>query len=186
MTEPLQTGSRETTPDAHCEYRWAVVHTHPHKEHLALLHLERQKFICYCPRMRRRIRHARRFEDVLRPLFPGYLFVKLAPNRSQWRPILSTIGVRTLICEGEQPSVLPRGFVEGLMQREREGAVIAPQTPYQPGQAIRFAGGPFDGLIASVLSVSEKERLFVLLELLQGQVRVRVHANQVISANIET
>ena len=185
MNDQLETSNQDAAANAYSQDQWAVVNTHPQKEHLALLHLKRQQFIGYCPRIRRRIRHARRSKDVLRPLFPGYLFVKLDPDRNKWRPILSTIGVRTLICKGERPSILPRGFVEELMQREREGVVVAPESSYQPGQAVRFAGGPFDGLIASVLSVSEKERLWVLLQLLQGQIRVQVHANQVMPANSE-
>ena len=76
------------------EIAWAVVNTHVHKVSLALRNLDRQGFMAYCPMMAKRIRHARKFSEVYRPLFPGYVFVALNPAKDQWRPILSTFGVR--------------------------------------------------------------------------------------------
>lgn len=161
---------------------WAVVNTHPHKEQLALTHLGRQDFHAYCPHMRRRVRKARRFEDVLRPMFPGYVFVRIAKERTRWRPILSTIGVRTMIQSGDQPALLPGGLIESLKKRERDGAIIAPEAPYEAGQTVRFAGGPFDGVIATILAVGAKDRLMVLMDMLQGQVKTTVKASQVMPA----
>jgi transcriptional antiterminator RfaH len=60
---------------------WAVVNTQPHHERTALDHLARQEFNAYCPMARRRVKHVRRVQDVLRPLFPGYLFVRLSRKR---------------------------------------------------------------------------------------------------------
>ena len=74
---------------------WAVVNTQPHRETIALENLERQDFRAYCPVIRKRVRHARRSLDLLRPLFPGYLFAQVTLDR--WRPILSTYGVRSLV-----------------------------------------------------------------------------------------
>lgn len=66
---------------------WAVINTQPHREHIAVENLQRQDFIPYCPLIRRHLRHARRVTDVLRPLFPGYLFVRVNPDIERWRPI---------------------------------------------------------------------------------------------------
>ena len=158
---------------------WAVVNTHPHKEQLALSHLARQDFVTYCPRLRQRVRKGRRFADVLKPMFPGYVFVHLSKDATRWRPILSTIGVRTLIRCGDEPALLPGGLIEGLKQRERDGAIALPESPYQEGQTVRFTGGPFDGVIATILSVRARDRLMVLMDLMQGQVKTTVSTAQV-------
>ena len=39
-----------------------------------------------------------RKKRIFRPLFPGYLFAALDFERQRWRPILSTLGVRSVVC----------------------------------------------------------------------------------------
>ena len=51
-----------------------------------------------------------------------------------------------------------------------------------PGQQVRLAGGTFDGLVASILELDEKDRLVVLLELLRRPVKVKVDARWVAPA----
>ena len=160
---------------------WAVVNTHPHREALALENLTRQGFTAYCPRVVRRIRHARKVQDVLRPLFPGYAFVQVAPDKTIWRPILSTLGVRSLVRFGDDIAFLEEGFVEALQQREVEGAVCLPEIPFVAGQDVRVTGGPFDGLIGTILQLEEKDRLVLLMNLLNQKVRVKVRARDVAS-----
>ena len=63
----------------------------------ALEHLQRQDFHAYCPLIRRRLSHARRVTEVLRPFFPSYLFVKIIPTAQRWQPLMSTIGVRSIV-----------------------------------------------------------------------------------------
>ena len=159
---------------------WIVVNTQPQREQIALENLARQAFNTYCPMMRTRVRHARRTQEVLRPLFPGYLFVRADLQR--WRPILSTYGVRTLVCCGDRPSFLDNGFVEGLQAREIDCAIVRPASSYEPGQRVKMAGGAFDGLIVTILEMDEKDRLVVLMDLLNRPTKVRVDAHRVIPA----
>ena len=161
---------------------WAVVNTQPHRERTALENLARQDFHAYCPMVRKRIRHARRAQDALRPLFPGYVFVRVDPDLRRWRPILSTIGVRTVVCCGAQPSLVDDGFVRSLQAREIEGVVTRPVILLQIGQEVRISGGPFDGLVATIIEMDEKERLVVLMDLLRRPTKVRIEAQSVMPA----
>jgi transcriptional antiterminator RfaH len=161
---------------------WAVVNTHPHREPVARDHLRRQGFDVYCPLMRRRRTHARRVENVLRPLFPGYLFVHVEAERTRWRPILSTVGVRALVRFGDRLALLDEAFMQSLRAREVDGVIARPDMPYRVGQQVRLDGGPFDGVVATILSLDEKDRLVVLMDLLQRRVQARVAAGQVIPA----
>lgn len=158
---------------ANDEY-WAVVNTHAHKEDVALDNLARQDFEAYCPKIRRRISHARRSLTVDRPLFPGYVFVRVAPHRDQWRPIRSTVGVRALVCFGDRLGLLDKGLISGLKARERDGVVVAPEAPYEAGQRVKIVAGPFEGFIVTILSIDEKDRLVVLMDLLRNSVRATV------------
>jgi len=159
--------------------KWAAVNTQPHREALAIEHLQRQNFECYCPMVRKSVRHARKQHEVLRPLFPGYLFVAIDPDIHRWRPILSTIGVRTLVRCGERLAMLGAEFIDALKARELDGAICRPSSPYRVGQEVRITGGALDGLVATIIEKSEKDRLVVLLELLNRPVRVKLDSQQV-------
>ncbi len=158
---------------------WGVVNTHPNREHIAVENLDRQGFTAYCPMIRRRIRHARRTQDVLRPMFGGYIFVHVDPQRERWRPILSTFGVRALVRFGDQIGRLDPDFVTALRAREVDGAIIRPERPFQVGQEVRMSGGPFDGLVATIVEMDDKARLTVLMNLLNQPVRVKVRPESV-------
>ena len=56
---------------------------------------------------------------------------------------------------------------------------MRPASPYRVGQQVRVAGGPFDGLVATVIEMHENDRLTVLMELLSRAVRVRVDERQI-------
>jgi transcriptional antiterminator RfaH len=160
--------------------KWIAVNTHPHKENFAVENLLRQNFMAYCPLMRKRIRHARRSQDVLRPLFPSYIFVQA--DVQHWRPIFSTFGVRSVITCGSEPSYLDDVFIRSLKVREVDGAIVRPDAPYSLGQQVRVSGGPFDGLVATIIEMNEKDRLVVLLNLLNRPVKVKLEANHVAAA----
>jgi transcriptional antiterminator RfaH len=162
-------------------FGWAVVNTQPHREHIAVDNLQRQEFIPYCPLVKRRHRHARRATDVLRPLFPGYLFVKINPDLTRWRPMLSTFGVRSVVRCGEEVSLLDDAFVQAIRARETDGIISRPASPYQIGQEVRVSGGAFDGLVATIIEMHERDRLTVLMQLLSRMVKVRLDERQVTS-----
>lgn len=170
--------------DDTCAGIWVAANTHQHREPLAVVNLQRQGFEAYCPMIRRRLRHAGRTQNALRPLFPGYVFVRLNPDRSQWRSITSTIGIRTLIKFGDRLGVLPLRFIEGLREREEDGAVPIPRVreSYDPGDAVKLRDGPLDGLIATVVSCDTRGRLQLLLGLLAGGVRIRSTVDSVVPA----
>ena len=96
---------------------WAVINTHPHREQVAVENLQRQEFRAYCPMVRRQRRHARRVTDVLRPLFPGYLFTQVSSDMQRWRPMLSTFGVRAVVRCGDRLSLIEDAFIQSLMFR---------------------------------------------------------------------
>lgn len=158
---------------------WLVATTHPHSEAIAVENLIRQGFAPYCPMIRKRRSHARKVDTVLRPLFPGYVFIRLEAGGMRWRPILSTTGVRTLVRFGDEPATLDARFILGLKAREEDGAVVRPAVPYQVGQDVQIEGGPFDGLVARILSLEDKDRIVVLLEVMNRGVKAKIDSRQV-------
>lgn len=152
---------------------WIVVATYPHREGFASENLERQKYNVYCPKIVKRIRHARRAFDAPRPLFPGYIFVQ---SGQHWRPLLSTYGVRSVICNGDAPAILPAGFVESLKARESNGVIRKPEAPFKAGQTVTISGGGLDGLVGQIVEIREHDRVLLLLNLLNQQAKVYVNS----------
>lgn len=163
---------------------WVAVATHPNAEGQAVQNLKRQGYECYCPRTRVLRRHARRRETVERPFFPGYLFVRLDLTRDRWRPIMHSRGVRTIVRFGEEPGVVPEGVVESLMDREaNEGLGPPPASErLEVGQQVALHGTPFDDFVCTVQSLEARDRVCVLLDLMQRTVGLVVPAGSVVAA----
>ncbi len=155
--------------------RWIVVNTHPHREKLAMKNLEQQDFIVYCPMMMKRIRHARRTTDEPRPIFPGYIFVNYDNAKHRWRPILSTYGVRAVIQQGEEPSLLDGQFIDLLKAREIDNVVQNSKSTYKIGQGVAIEAGPFDGLIGKIIELRAKDRIVILLDILNQKSKVEIN-----------
>jgi transcriptional antiterminator RfaH len=158
--------------------RWYAVHTHAQAEERASTHLARQGFEAWLPRHRRRIRHARRAADVLRPLFPRYLFVRLDLAGEPWRQVLSTVGVAAVIGAEGRPSPVPEPVIEGLMAQADGAGVIdlGPAHPFRPGDRLRFARGALKDVEAILLAPTDERRVAVLLRLLGRELRLSVPA----------
>jgi transcriptional antiterminator RfaH len=162
----------------HRQGGWGVVNTQPHQERLAFENLSRQQFETYCPWVLKRVRHARRTQEVSRPLFPGYIFVAIRPD-TRWAPICSTFGVRALIRSGDQPSFLPNDFIDDLKIREIDGMIVKPPRQFEVGQRVRIAGGAFNDFVATVIDMDERDRITVLMELLSRPIKVKLSPEQI-------
>lgn len=153
---------------------WIVVHTHANAEAKAEHHLRRQGYEVYLPRYRKTRRHARRLETVIRPLFPGYLFVGFDAESTPWRPIQSTISVRHLIRAGDTPVLAPDWVVDGLRGREDGLGLVEVCSSFVKGERVRIATGPLYDKLGVFDHADDNDRVIVLLDLLGRQVRVRL------------
>jgi transcription antitermination factor NusG len=52
-------------------------------------------------------------------------------------------------------------------------------VPYRIGQQVQVVAGAFDGLVATILSLEEKDRLTVLLNMMSRQVKAHLDGAQV-------
>ena len=171
MPPPRIVSKPSTTPSS-----WLVVTSHPSREAYATENLVRQGFEVYYPRIMKRIKHARRVVDAPRPLFPSYLFVSHSPETHRWRTLLSTYGVRSVVRQGETPSIIGDAFIRSLRAREVEGILRQPEQPFSVGQEVKIQGGALDGLVGKILELREKDRIVVLLNILNQQSKVFLSA----------
>jgi transcription elongation factor/antiterminator RfaH len=185
-------GSQETASqtaaqpqnDSGSSMRWYVAETHLKKEDFAAFHLERQSFRSLCPRFEKVVRHARRTEKVLVPLFPGYVFVAFDIAKDGWRSINGTLGVRRLIgFDSARPQPVPDDVVRSLLGRFDGRFVANALNNVQIGDAVRITSGPFAEKLATVESLDGKGRARVLLDILGGQTALRLNAESIASVD---
>lgn len=161
---------------------WFAVHTRPHSESLASVHLKLQGFNVFCPRYRKIIRHARQRREVEAPLFPGYIFLQLDLDEP-WSAVNGTRGVRRILAQGERPLALPAGFIEALQEQMREQGVLKLEPVFRVGEAVRLVEGPFAEWIGRVERLDAGGRVEVLLELLGRSVAVKLRPEALIAAD---
>ncbi|HJM61086.1 MAG TPA: transcriptional activator RfaH [Alphaproteobacteria bacterium] len=159
--------------------RWYAVHTRPHAEARALENLERQGFEAWLPLYRKQRRRARRSEQVLRPLFPRYLFVALDLDGEQWRPVLSTYGVADLVSSGDGPLALADAVIDALRARADEDGHYTLARGLKPGDKVRIESGPMRNLEGILEVEGDTDRVVVMLHLLGREVRVKLSSDEI-------
>jgi transcription elongation factor/antiterminator RfaH len=152
--------------------KWYVVHTQSRAESQVIYQLERQGFRVFCPRFRRTVRHARKTRNVLAPLFPNYLFVRLDISRDHWRSINGTRGVVRLLMQGETPQPVPHNVIDSLRARTRADGTFDWTPNLKVGGPIRIVNGPFLEFLGTLQSFNAAKRVQVLLDLLGRSVSV--------------
>lgn len=168
------------------ERQWFAVRTQPRREFLAKYHFERQGFRVYLPVHKAIISHARKREDAIRPFFPGYLFLHLAPDERQWTTISGTIGAACAVRFGEFHPPVPNVIIETLRSREDECGFIVTnslrQSIFQPGDRVLFPVNQVQDLYGIFEARRGEERAIILVEILKRQVSVEVPLAALVAA----
>ncbi|MEA1933820.1 MAG: transcriptional activator RfaH [Thermodesulfobacteriota bacterium] len=156
---------------------WFVIRTKSRQENLAKEHYSRQGFSVYLPVIKKTVRHARRVSNTVRPFFPGYLFLHLAPNERDWTAISSTIGSIGPVHFGDNYPPVPTSIISNLKTLEDDKGHIANLMEYsrlQKGAKIRIMHGELEGLDGIYVELRGEDRAMILLDFLQRRVTATV------------
>jgi transcription elongation factor/antiterminator RfaH len=154
--------------------RWYALRTLPRKEAIAEVHLARQGFRAFLPRIIVTRRHARKFEINKVALFPRYAFVLFDVDRHRWRSVNGTLGVETLLMSADRPLPVPITVVEEILAAADEDGVVDLNHGFTPGSRVRLVTGPFAGVLGTLIKLDEKGRVDLLLRMMNTSVRLKV------------
>lgn len=159
---------------------WYVAQLRPNQLARATSNLERQNYATFMPKRPEAKRHGRRCVQVLSPLFPGYIFVQIAPDQS-WREIASTYGVLRLVMRSaHEPQPVPQDLMEALfVQTDPEGVFVSKEA-LNIGDRVRITMGPVADVVAEVVQLGNCARVGVLLELMGRAVRAELPQSHVV------
>ena len=162
---------------------WYLVQFKPNAHRLAERNLRRQGFQTFLPMQETFRRKASRFVSVLRPLFPGYMFVKVAVETAPWCKINSTIGVSRMVSLDSKPKPLPLQLISKLMLRCDLSGKVLPPKKLNAGDSIEVLKWPFTNFVATVEEIDARERVWVLMEFMGQSTRMHIAPDQVRLAN---
>jgi len=108
------------------------------------------------------------------PLFPGYVFVRLA-IRDRLR-VLQTPGVAKLVGFNGMPAALPDDEIEALKKGMVRGVRAEPHPFLSVGRRVRVKAGPLEGVEGIVVRRKNRLRLVISLDLIHRAAAVEVEA----------
>jgi transcriptional antiterminator RfaH len=152
---------------------WHLAQLKPNSSRIAERNLLRQGFVVFLPRIEETVRRGQKFVTEQRALFPGYAFVGLDPANPGWRSVNSTLGVSRLVSFGAAPVQVPDDLVLGLMARCDGDGLLQPEAGLRPGDTVVLTHGPFTDFVATIDRIAPDRRVWVLLDLMGQQVRVK-------------
>jgi transcriptional antiterminator RfaH len=176
--------SRRATLDLTGRERWYLVQSLVGREAGAEFQLAAQQYRVFLPSVTKTTRHARQFRVVRAPMFAGYLFVILDLSRDRWRPINGTFGVSRIVTWDDQPSPVPVGLVEAMLDRTDPSGETHFTHTYRPGDSVRIMEGPFSRLLGTLDRLGPDGRVRVLLEVMGGVVPVHLASDALAPAKM--
>jgi transcription antitermination factor NusG len=143
------------------ERQWFVVRTKARKEDYAAQQLERRGVAAFLPRIEEYGR------EQIAPLFPCYLFVRIALAEQYYR-VVWTPGVRSFVAFGTVPTPVQESVIYLIASSADESGVIRPSARFRPGDRVQIRSGPLAGLIAIIeRPCSHRGRVKILLDFLR-------------------
>jgi len=166
------------------EDRWYAVCCKPRQEAVAEENLLRQGYRVYLPRIRNTHHRRGQWIEVIEPLFPRYLFIRVDPALRSTAPVRSTRGAVGLVRFGGQPAEIPEEVINAIVQHEAPDSGLHQDSRplFCAGEAVRLEEGPLAGMEGIFVEEDGEKRVTVLLELLGKANKIRVNRDWVVQA----
>lgn len=152
--------------------RWYAAYANVRHEKQVALQLEGRSLDCFLPLYRSVRRWKDRRKEIELPLFPGYLFVRMAPQDRL--KVLGVPGVVHIVSFHGQWAPLPDAEIETLRERLRMCGGVEPHPYLTVGARVRVRGGPLAGLEGILVRRKDKFRLVLSIELIMRSIAVEV------------
>ena len=161
--------------------KWFLVYTKAREEKRAKKNLENQGFETFLPMVAyEKISQPKSIS--LEPMFPRYLFTTINAERDNWAHIKSTRGVSHLVMFGDKFAEVPNPVVAFLKTRVDDNDIVKQKITrqkFQKGDKLVIKEGVLKGKEATFLSKTGKERVRILLKLMNELIITEVPGHDV-------
>ena len=105
------------------------------------------------------------------PLFPGYLFCRLAHTAAGL--VLTTPGTIRIVSFGGKPYPISEAEIEAIRRMCSSGRV-SPFPHFKEGESVRIKDGPLAGITGVLKEMRNQQRLIVTVDFIMKSVAVEI------------
>jgi len=161
-------------PSSFCDPFWYAAYTSANHEKRVAEQFTRRSVEHFLPLYQSVRRWKDRRVQLQLPLFPGYVFVRLA-LRDRLR-VLQVPGVANLVGFRGTPTALPQEEIDALRTSLLNGVRAEPHRYLTIGRRVRVKSGPLTGMEGILVRKKNQDRLVISLDLILRSVAVEVSA----------
>ena len=159
------------------EASWYAAHTCSRHEKRIAEQLSKKEIELFLPLYRSVHRWKDRQTQVELPLFPGYLFVRIAlKDRLQ---VLQAPGLVRLVGFNGLPTPVPEAEIQALRKGMESAVNVEPHPYLNLGRRARIKNGPLQGIEGILVRKKSVFRLVLSVDLIMRSVAVEVDASDV-------
>ncbi len=153
---------------------WFAVQTRPRHEKKVSAELQEKGVSAFLPLVSSTRQWSDRSRVVEVPLFPQYVFVRIAQTLQTRVSVLRTNGVTNFVGTRGIGVPIPDEQIERVQTVVARGIPATPHSFLNVGKRIRIRGGALDGLQGILTAVNGNQTLVVSVELIQRSIAIRI------------
>jgi transcription termination/antitermination protein NusG len=160
---------------------WFAIRTRPRHEKTVVKQLETgrvESFLPLCTEVRS---WSDRRKEVDFPLFPGYVFVRLANCGPMRLLVFQARGVIGFVGPNNRATAIPAQQIEALRSVVDARVNLRPHPYLNVGHRIRIQNGALQGLEGVLVRIASDESLIVSVDLIHKSVAIRLEGYDVTS-----
>jgi transcription antitermination factor NusG len=162
--------------------RWFAVQTWPRFEKKVMSEMERRDVETFLPLFSSTRKWSDRRQIVQLPLFPGYVFVKVAAVPSARIPVLRANGVVGFVGARGTGIPIQDSEIDSVRLLLARGVALQQHPFLNVGQRVRVRGGSLDAVEGILVAKNDDFSLVVSIEIIQRSISVRISGYQVEAA----
>lgn len=152
--------------------RWFALRVKSRCEKVVATIAHNKGFEEFLPLYRDSHRWSDRVKAVELPLFPGYVFCRMDPQKRL--PLLTIPGALHFVGIGRTPTPLDDAEITSIRAAAGTGLFMEPWEFLECGQRVRLNDGPLTGMEGFIVGTSKPERVVVSVSLLKRSVAVAI------------
>jgi transcription antitermination factor NusG len=173
--------SKLSNAEAYDRPQWYVVYTNGRHEKKVAELLGNRQMNAYLPLYRSVRRWQDRQKEVELPLFPGYVFVRIAlRTRLQ---VLTVPGVVRIVTFNGKPAPIDDSQIDALRQGLSSAKGVKPHPYLNVGKPVRVRSGPFAGMNGILVRRKQQYRLVLSIDLIMRSLSVEIDEAEVEPVN---
>ena len=161
------------------ESLWYAVSTRSRQEKVAASMLENLAIAHFLPLIDEERQWSDRKQMLTLPLFPGYMFVRIARSNEQQLRVLKVPGIVNFIGNRSGPLAIPESEIESIRMALFHGVRCSPHPFLRTGDRVRVVRGVLAGVEGTLIRCGDQSKLVISVEMIQRSVSVSVAVSEV-------